>query len=147
MKAGMKPNLNQPSHRNSLLPFLVSAGLAIGAAGAERTLQTEANVMVELAFTASRTYTDPFNDVTLDVVFPTSQGRELRVPAFWAGGNMWKARYASPVAGTHRFRSECSEKRDKGLHGVTGKVEIKPYRGQNPLYAHGPLQASANRRY
>ncbi|MGI8965879.1 MAG: DUF4038 domain-containing protein, partial [Limisphaerales bacterium] len=49
--------------------------------------------------------------------------------------------------GTHRFRSECSAVKDKGLHGVAGKVEIKPYHGQNLLYQHGPLKLSVNRRY
>ena len=103
--------------------------------------------MVELTFTATRTYADPFNEITLDASFRDPQGRELRVPAFWAGANVWKVRYASPVAGTHRFRSECSEPRDQGLHGVTGRVEVKPYHGANPLYLHGPLRVATDRRY
>ncbi|MEX0611091.1 MAG: DUF4038 domain-containing protein [Pirellulales bacterium] len=110
-------------------------------------MRTDANVAVELTFTASRDYDDPFNDITLDVVFTDPNGTQLRVPAFWAGGKVWKARYASPVVGTHRYRSECSETRDAGLHGAAGTVEIKPYTGQNPLYAHGPLRVAASRRY
>src|SRR5437879_3624101 len=116
----MESALSQPSLRNAIVALLVWAGVALGVAGAERILPTQANVLAELTFTAARTYADPFNDVTLDVVFLDPQGRELRVPAFWAGTNVWKARYASPVAGTHRFRSECSEARDPGLHGVSG---------------------------
>src|SRR5438128_2913145 len=123
------------------------AAVALAAVAREPVLRTEANVMVELSFTASRAYSDPFNEVTLDVIFIEPRGRELRVPAFWAGTNVWKVRYASPVVGTHRFRSECSVTRDRGLHGVTGKVVIKPYAGRNPLYAHGPLRVSSNRRY
>ena len=69
------------------------------------------------------------------------------MPAFWAGTNVWKVRYASPVVGMHRFRSECSVTGDRGLHGVTGKVDVKPYHGRNPLYAHGPLRVASNRRY
>ena len=103
--------------------------------------------MVELTFNAARAYADPFNQVTLDAVFRDPQGKELRVPAFWAGSNVWKVRYASPVTGTHRFRSECSEAGDAGLHGVGGRVEIKPYRGANPLYTHGPLRVASNHRY
>ncbi len=56
-------------------------------------------------------------------------------------------RYASPLSGTHRFRSEGSEARDKGLHGITGQVKVKPYKGTNPLYTHGPLRVTANRRF
>jgi hypothetical protein len=123
------------------------AGVALAAIGKEPVLRTEANRMVELTLRASRTYGDPFNEVRLDVTFIDPRGRELRVPAFWAGGAVWKARYASPVLGTHRFRSECSETEDGGLHGITGQVEIQPYTGPNPLYAHGPLQVSPSKRY
>lgn len=164
----MGKNLNARFGRKPLLTFFVLAATMLGLArelmlpslthapesaipwaeaAAEKVLNTEANVMVELTLTASRNYPDPFNEVTLDVVFIDPKGRQLRVPAFWAGTNVWKVRYASPVVGTHRFRSECSETRDKGLHGITGKVEVEPYKGQNPLYAHGPLRVSANRRF
>jgi hypothetical protein len=121
--------------------------VALAAIGEEPVLRTEANRMVELTLRASRIHSDPFNEVRLDVTFIDPRGRELRVPAFWAGGAVWKARYASPVLGTHRFRSECSETEDRGLHGITGQVEIQAYTGPNPLYAHGPLQVSSNKRY
>ncbi len=110
-------------------------------------LRTEANVMVEFTLKAERAYTDPFNDLKLDVVFTDPLAKELRVPAFWVGGNVWRLRYASPVIGVHRFRSECSARQDGGLQGITGTVTVKPYRGKNPLFAHGPLRVAANRRY
>jgi hypothetical protein len=112
-----------------------------------RAVHTEANVMAELTFTAERDYADPFNQMTLDVVFIDPSGQELRVPAFWDGGKIWKARYSSPLIGTHTFRSDCSETRDRGLHGVTGKVVVTAYHGSNPLYQHGPLRVSDNHRY
>ncbi len=143
----MKINLKNPSWHKLLFALLLWAGFAWVASAKETIFKTEANVMVELTFTAKQTHADLFNAVTLDVVFIEPQKRELRVPAFWAGTNIWKARYASPTIGTHRFRSECSDTKDKGLHGVAGKVEIKPYRGQNLLYRHGPLKLSADRRY
>jgi hypothetical protein len=133
--------------RMPLVASLFGAGFVLVAAAKDAVLKTEANVMVELTFTATREYADPFSDVTLDAIFRDPKGRELRVPAFWAGANLWKVRYASPMVGTHLFRTACSEPRDQGLHGVAGKVEVKRYRGQNPLYAHGPLRVAANRRY
>lgn len=114
---------------------------------AAQAVNTEANVAAELTFTARGAYADPFNDVTLDVMFRDPQGRELRVPAFWAGGAVWKARYASPAPGTHTFHSECAEARDAGLNGVRGRVEVTPYRGENPLYRHGPLRIAPDRRH
>src|SRR6185437_3715523 len=78
------------------------------AAGAK----TPANVAVELSFTAARPHPDPFNHVTLDVLVTEPGGRTLRVPAFWDGKEVWKARYASAVVGTHAFRTECSDTSD-----------------------------------
>ncbi|HZM02184.1 MAG TPA: DUF4038 domain-containing protein, partial [Candidatus Saccharimonadales bacterium] len=134
--------------RNKLLLSIMfwMAALA-GAFSAPHTFKTQANVMVEMTLTAKNHYTDPFNQVLLDVVFIDLAGHELRVPAFWAGGDLWKARYASPLVGTHRFRSECSETGDGGLQGVSGQVEISAYHGDNPLYQHGPLRAAPDHRY
>jgi hypothetical protein len=112
-----------------------------------RAHQTQANVMVEVSFDAKVTLKDPFNSVSLDVLFTDPNGKELRVPAFWAGGKTWKVRYASPVVGTHQFRSDCSDAPDTGLHGVTGTVQITPYTGKNPFYKHGPIRVAADHRY
>ncbi|MDA0348581.1 MAG: hypothetical protein O3C43_02100 [Verrucomicrobia bacterium] len=48
------------------------------------------------------------------------------MPAFWAGGEQWKVRYASPILGTLHYHTQCSDTGDKGLHGVEGQVEITP---------------------
>ena len=120
---------------------------AIAARAAEGSHQTPANVMAEFTFTAARSHADSFNTVTLDAVFVDPQGKEFRVPAFWAGANVWKVRYASPILGTHRFRTECSDGDDPGLHHVAGSLEVIPYRGKNTLYAHGPLRVTSDRRF
>jgi len=105
------------------------------------------NRMTEWAHVSGRSYADPFNDVELDVVFTDPAGGELRVPAFWAGENVWRVRYASPNVGTHRFRTVCSDEANADLHGREGQVEIAPYEGANPLFAHGPVRPSSNRRH
>src|SRR3954447_10012574 len=118
-----------------------------GACAEDTTLTTQANVMVEVAFEAQREHDDPFNTVTLDVVFSAPGGKAVRVPAFWAGGKKWKARYASPEIGKHQFRSESSDTADRGLNGVAGVVEVVPYRGDNLLYKHGPVRVAKSLRY
>jgi hypothetical protein len=108
---------------------------------------TEANVMVEIPLEAKRSYTDPFNELNVDVVFTDPKGRELQVPAFWAGGKSWKVRYASPLVGKHQFVSKCSNPNDEGVHDLKGTVEIKPYTGDNPLYRCGALRVAADRHH
>lgn len=114
---------------------------------AKASRATPANTPVERAFTAARGYADPFNEVVLDVIFTDPAGQEFRVPAFWAGGKIWKVRYASPLPGTHRYRTECPPGNDPGLHGVSGAVTIAAYSGKNPLYAHGPVRVAADKRH
>ena len=103
--------------------------------------------MVELKFTAQHEHADPFNEVTLDVIVTSPQGKEYRVPAFWNGGNTWRARYASAELGLHPFHTQCSDATDQGLEQVSGKIEIKPYTGTNSLFLHGPLQVTLGGRY
>jgi hypothetical protein len=109
--------------------------------------RVEANRVIELAFTADKAYGDPFNAVELVAVFHPPVGGDLRVPAFWAGGQAWKVRYSSAALGVHAFRTECTDPSNAGLHGVTGQVEVVPYGGDNPLYRHGPIRVAADRRH
>jgi hypothetical protein len=127
--------------------LLIVLALPFSAHGADATAKTESNVMVEFSFTAQNQHDDPFNTVTLDATFTDPNGKTFRVPAFWAGTDKWKVRYASPTVGTHRFRTQCSDTHDRGLHEQTGAVEIKPYAGDNPFFKHGPIQVAADKRY
>jgi hypothetical protein len=125
------------------------ASLAFGLSFSLRAapVLTEANRVAEIALESKRSYADPFNDVTVDAVFTTPDRRLLRVPAFWAGGETWRVRYASPLAGAHTFRTECSDSRNPDLHAVTGTVEVRPYAGDNPLFRHGPIRVADDRRH
>ena len=113
--------------------------------GAGRSV--EANRVAELTFTSDKTYADPFNQLDLTAVFRRPDGKQLRVPAFWAGGRVWKVRYSSALLGTHTFRTECSDTANGKLHGAGGQVEIVAYRGSNPLYRHGPIRVAADHRH
>lgn len=109
--------------------------------------RVEANRLFEFALTSTKTYNHPFNELTVDVLFTNPQGKTLRVPAFWQGGNIWKVRYASPVVGKHTFVSKCSVEDDAGLHGISGEIEVVPYQGNNRLYEHGPIRIADDRRH
>jgi len=111
------------------------------------TVTAEANRMAEVSFESAKSYTDSFNNVTLDAVFTTPDGHTLRVPAFWAGGNTWRVRYASPQTGTHRFLTACSDVTNATLNGIAGEVAVTPYAGSNELFRHGPVRVAADRRH
>jgi hypothetical protein len=108
---------------------------------------TGQNGLAEFSFTSSKRYGDPFNEVTLEAVFTDPKGDEHRVPAFWAGEQMWRMRYASPKVGVHRWRSVCSDESNAGLHGREGTLEVVPYEGANPLLKHGRLRMAEDRRH
>ena len=146
--------LRQPASRNGPVTFgpilavivllldLTMAGTTLG-----MTLKTQANVVQEIRFESTAAHADPFNEITLDVVFTDPGGAKRRVPAFWAGGKVWKVRYASGVPGIHSYRTECSDAADTGLHGIEGRIQIDPYRGDDPLYVHGPIRIAGDRRH
>jgi len=108
---------------------------------------TSQNCMTEWSYSSSKTYRDPFNEVELDVVFREPDGKEMRVPAFWSGGQTWRVRYASSKVGTHSYRAICSDTGNSELHGQEGTVEVAPYQGNNPLIKHGPLHVASDRRH
>jgi hypothetical protein len=111
------------------------------------SVTTSANVPVEISFTSAVDYSDPFNEVILDVVFTDPKGLSRKVPAFWAGGHNWKVRYASPQIGLHHWWTECSNKNDSGLNEVKGIVNIVPYHGENALFMHGPIRIASDSRH
>lgn len=103
------------------------------------------NCMTEFHLEAGKPHADPFNEIEVDVVFADPDGTERTAPAFWSGGNLWRARFASPIIGRHTFRTVCSDASDSGLHGREGCIEVIPYDGDNPLLARGPLRVAADR--
>ncbi|MBM7566861.1 DUF4038 domain-containing protein [Paenibacillus sacheonensis] len=109
------------------------------------TVQSKQNQMVELTFDASIDYEDPFNHVKFEAFVSTPSGQTLKVPGFWAGGEQWKIRYASSQIGEHRVITKCSNHVDEGLDARSAVISIEAYEGDNPLFKHGAVHASANR--
>jgi len=107
----------------------------------------EQSCVAEWSWSTNREYGDPFNEVDVDVVFTDPRGEERRIPAFWSGGGTWRARYASPLVGTHHYRTICSDRTNRDLDGLQGSVRVVPYEGENPLLRHGPVRVAADGRH
>ena len=101
----------------------------------------------EQALTSTRSYDNPYADVTLRVSYHGPGGRTLRTYGFWDGGDTFRIRCAFPVAGMWQWETECSDTANTGLHQQRGTVEVAPYQGDNLLYRHGFLKVSDNRRH
>src|SRR5438445_4451328 len=110
----------------SCFRFLLVLSLAATARGTvDAAKDGVVNRAAEWTFTSSKRYDDPFNEVELDMRVTAPDGSQQRVPAFWAGGQTWRVRVASPAAGTHRWKTQCSDPDNRDLHGVEGSIEIK----------------------
>ena len=105
------------------------------------------NCAMELIFCSGKSYSDPFNDVELDVLFTSPDGSELKVPAFWSGDQTWRVRYAPSMVGKHHYKTLCSDTSNIDLHGQGDDIEVSPYNGNNPLFKHGRLKVANDRRH
>jgi len=105
------------------------------------------NVPTEWSYASSKSYADPFNEATLDVEITGPDRRSMRIPAFWAGENQWRVRFAADRAGEYRFRTLCSDEANRDLHDREGRIAVEPYTGENPLFRHGRLRITSNRRH
>jgi hypothetical protein len=98
-------------------------------------------------FRAAAAHADPYNDDELDVEFTGPSGATFRHPAFWGGGDVWKARFAGAEEGQYAFRTLCARGEDAGLSGRSGSITVLPYRGANALCARGRLRVAEDRRH
>ena len=100
----------------------------------------------ETSFTSSREYGNPFTEVEVDVLFSNGT-QQWKVPAFWDGGKTWKVRFSAPEKGDYSYHAVASDKSNKGLNTQVQTLAVMDYKGDNPLYKHGPIRVSENRRY
>lgn len=105
------------------------------------------NCVFELLLTSSNTYPDPYNEVELDIELESPSGRILRHPAFWAGGNRWKARLTGEEVGAYQFRTVSNQTTDAGLHGHVGTMTVEDYNGPNPIIRRGRLRVAPEKNH
>ena len=127
--------------------LLLGAAAAAASAQARRDTFSVAREMTEWIFVSAKHYKDPFSEIELDAIIRDPQGREQRVPAFWAGGQEWRVRYATDAAGRYSFETVCSDTSNQDLHGRRGAMEVAPYEGTNPLLSRGPLRVASSHRH
>ena len=85
--------------------------------------------------------------VRLDVVFSGPGGKTFHTPAYSDDDKIFHFCAAFPSSGIWSWKTTCSDPGDTGLHNKEGKVKVKSYKGDNPLFKHGDLKISEDRRY
>jgi len=102
--------------------------------------------ITEWFYHTAKSYNDPFNDIELDIILTHSDGQSWRIPAYCAGGNEWRVRFAPPKPGTYKINSVSSDQTNSDFHGQECTLEVSDYRGNNHLLKHGPLKVADSRR-
>lgn len=132
--------------RNSIFFFFTAAltvttGFPHVSGGAD-SVQVEQNKVFETSFESARDYANPFLDAPVKITFTAPSGKIRTRDAFWDGGRTWRIRFSPDEVGDWRWRSECSDKENKGLHAQSGTFKCAAYTGDNPLYKRGPIRVS-----
>ena len=112
----------------------------------EQIIDAETWIANEITLESNMMYTDPFNDVDVDLLL-FGNGRLYKIPAFWDGDNIWKIRFACPSAGVWYFKTVCTDVSNASLNGRTGKVICSEYSGEYNIYKHGFVTTNSGEKY
>lgn len=101
----------------------------------------------ETQFTSSSSYENPVQDLQLEVMFTSPTGKHHAVMGFWDGGKTWRVRFSPEEEGKWTYQTRSTPATDDGLNGKTGEFTCIAYAGTNPLYRHGAIRVSEDKRY
>ena len=90
---------------------------------------------------------DNYTSVDVWATFRNGDGVSMKRPAFWAGNNIWKVRFAPPDQGSvWSWKIESNLDARSGLNDYEGSFKSIPYEGSNSLISHGLLKMSKGKR-
>ena len=132
-------------------PFAIVAGflpmLAWGSSAPAADRVVPQWTRFEQAFVSSEAYDNPVQQVKVRVEFTGPHRNKRTFLAFWDGGRLWRIRFSPDEPGNWTYATVCSDKNNKGLHNQFGSFQCDEYTGVLPLFRHGELRLSKNRRY
>jgi hypothetical protein len=100
----------------------------------------------EARFTSSKAYANPLQEIRLEVDWVGPGGNRFTTDGFWDGEKSWKARFSPDRTGDWSYTTR-SVPADAGLDGQRGSFRCTGYAGTNPLYRHGAVGVSQDRRH
>jgi hypothetical protein len=90
---------------------------------------------------------DPLRDVTVEAGFTGPSGQTRAVPGFWDGGTTWWVRFSPDQEGRWAYTVTAEAEAAGEGAAAAGTFECVAYTGDNPLYRHGPIRVSPDRRH
>jgi len=87
-------------------------------------------------------YANALQEANLTAVFTSPQGERRVVNGFWDGGRVWRVRFCPDVPGQWTFTTFCSDPKNAGLDGQTGKFLCTPPVGDSVFRQHGPIRVA-----
>lgn len=152
MTGMVKTNINLVSRRPSLCLLGLIALVALFGHGCVTSPKFPIPMVskwaaFELRFESTSAYDNPFQDVAITAQFLSPSGRELRVPGFWDGDNVWRVRFAPDELGEWQYTTTCTDPDNRGLHQRAGRFLCTPQVGATPLAQQGPIRVARNGRY
>jgi len=101
----------------------------------------------ENTLTSTKTYNNPYLDVSVAVTYTGPNGESITGTGFWDGNNAFMIRNMFPKTGVWTWKTTCSDTTNTGLHNQQGTVTVSSYQGSNTLYQKGYLKISPDKRY
>jgi hypothetical protein len=129
-------NLKFRMRKFAALP-LMAVVLAVATLGGQVSAGTHVYEVVEKVFHAQKDYDNAYLEVDLWVAL-TGPGGTYRIPAFWDGGNTFRARLVATAPGQWRW-STSHQTGDSGLDGQRGTFSAA-------AWTESEMQANPNRR-
>lgn len=126
----------------SLVPLAFLILFCLGGTVESMARSTPRWQVFEEKFTSSRLYENPPQEVRLTARFVSPSGRTNRVHGFWNGGKGWAVRFSPDELGDWTFQTDCSDPRNAGLHGQSGRFQCTVQPLETHLQRHGGIRVA-----
>ena len=124
----------------------VTVTKAVFDAEPQAVTKAETWVKNEVVLVSDKWYEDAFYEVDVDLML-TNGVTTYKIPAFWDGDTVWRARFVCPTEGTWTYTTVCTDTSNKGLHNITNTFECTKYSGDLDIYKHGFVKTEPGKKY
>lgn len=104
-------------------------------------------VPFELEFQFLGKLENPYLEQSNELTVKMPSNRIINIPLFWKGKNIYAARICTSEIGEHYFSFKSDKNIINQLRDYNGSFIVRNYEGNNPLFFHGAIKISENKKY